>query len=130
MKLLRFASAQEVQSLSDNGFVEPQSSQRAWSGKKRLYAFPLDTYTIQDFKLIKEYLEVAYDIEYAYMLFLEVQDSFITFAAYDKEIVDMTLGKQLNFDVDDTSYTMAVYVVPEVRLSRYTLENVVKLESL
>ena len=132
MKLLRFISNDEYNMLKQTGTVKPIKSDRAWAGKNRLYFFPLDTYNEEEFWKVKEYLEVAYDITYDLAIYLNIDRyAYTTFAAYDVDMMNMALGKELSFDVDEDSYDSGdVYVVPEVRLDYYTVEEVYEIEVL
>ncbi len=132
MKLLRFISQKEYDTLANEGRVVPVKSDRAWSGKKRLFTFPIGPYELKDYLDVKEYLEVAYDIDYDYMITIEPSGYYHeTFAAYDKEMMDMTLGRYTKFDIDDDAYDSGdVYVIPEVLLDAYTTEEVIDIKPL
>jgi len=132
MKLIRFIGEMEYNNLVSNDEVVPINTGRAWSGKKRLFAFPLDHYSLDDYKLVKEYLEIAYDIEYSYMLTLDFKGyAYETFAAYDVEMIHMTLGVSLSFDIDEDAYDSgSVYIIPEVRLDGYTINDVIDVDVL
>jgi hypothetical protein len=132
MELIRFISQQEYNALMTTGKVTPKNMGRAWSGKKRIFTFPLGPYSLKEYIAVKEYLEVAYDIDYDYMVTIKPTGyAYETFAAYDKEMMDMTLGKELSFDIDEDMYDSgAVYVIPEVLLDSYTREEVIRIKPL
>lgn len=132
MKLLRFISKEEFNVLNRDKKVKPTNKGRAWDGKKRLYAFPLGNYPEEEYFKIKEYLEVAYNIDYDYAVYIDNgHEEYITFAAYDKEMLEMTLGRKASFDVDEDAYDSGpVYVVPEVRLVEYSLDDVEKVVNI
>lgn len=132
MKLLRFISKDEFNVLNRDKKVKPTNKGRAWDGKKRLYAFPLGYYPEEEYFKIKEYLEVAYDIDYDYAVYIDNgHEEYVTFAAYDKEMLEMTVGRKVSFDIDEDAYDSGpVYVVPEVRLVEYSLDDVEKVVSI
>lgn len=131
MKVVRFISQHEYDTLISVGEVKPIDTFKDWSWKKRLFAFPLEAYNIKDYTKVKDYLSSEFNIEYDYMVTIVPNGYFYrTLAPYDKKMVDKTIGKELNFNVDKHAYDSPVYVVPEVRLDTYTKDEVVDITPL
>ena len=130
--LFRYISNEEYKSLIKDKYVIPINAGRAWDNKKRIFAFPLSMGTEEEYSLVKEYLEVAYDIDYQYKVYIKPRLILTpTMGVYDVEMVHMTLGKPLVFEIDEDIYdTGPVYLVPEVRLFEYSLEEVEKIVDL
>lgn len=126
MELIRYISEAEYQALMTQGEVRPQKQFKAWDGRNKIHTFPRHTYTDQDFSDVAKYLNRVFNLEYKYRIIIDTgYEEYITFAAYDTEAVDSIIGYKLDFSIDGWAYdTGPVYVVPEVRLSYYTIDLV------
>ncbi len=133
MEVIRFVSEQEFDALLKNKRVDVINTGRAWSGKKRLYAFPSAYYDTIYYYNIAEYLSNELGIDYDYVIRLDLSDRYKheTFAAYDKQAVDDLLGQEQPFDIDEDAYDSGpVYVVPEVRFVEYTIDDLLGYKEL
>lgn len=132
MELIRYVNEEEIKVLEADGRVSPKRSFRAWDGRNRLYAFPRGYYTDQDYQDVADVMQKSYSVNYTHKLIIDTgAEEYITFAAYDKELADEALGREMVFDIDENAYDSGPsYIVPEVRLTRYELSQVKEIIKL